>query len=246
MPDAEILLLGTTDGYANIHAPNERVLLEEFEKAVVVEAEFLGRYADVVPAGTGRGMSEPAAAPPTPAEPPRGLMVRVLDAIERGGNKMPHPAILFLWLCVGVIVLSLLLAWADVKVTYEVAKPPPIAVEENVLRRLDAAVGRAPGRVDPGGRVRDRHARPPRSRACSRPTGSASCSPRSSRTSATSRRSAIILVVMIGVGLAEASGLIGALIRKLVAVSSEATLTPHHRLHRDPLERRLRRRATSC
>ena len=37
---------------------------------------------------------------------------------------------------------------------------------------------------------------------------------------------AIILVVMIGVGLAEAAGLIGALIRKLVSVSSAAMLTP--------------------
>jgi acetylornithine deacetylase/succinyl-diaminopimelate desuccinylase-like protein len=46
VPEAEILLLGTTDGYANIHAPNERVLLEEFEKAVLVETEFLGRFAD--------------------------------------------------------------------------------------------------------------------------------------------------------------------------------------------------------
>ena len=45
VPEAEILLLGTTDGYANIHAPNERVLIEEFEKAVIVEAEFLGRFA---------------------------------------------------------------------------------------------------------------------------------------------------------------------------------------------------------
>ncbi len=44
-PNAEILLLGTTDGFANIHAPNERVLLDEFEKAVVAEAEFFGRYA---------------------------------------------------------------------------------------------------------------------------------------------------------------------------------------------------------
>ena len=43
VPDAEILLLGTTDGFANIHAPNERVLLDEFEKAVVAEAEFFGR-----------------------------------------------------------------------------------------------------------------------------------------------------------------------------------------------------------
>jgi cysteinylglycine-S-conjugate dipeptidase len=45
VPGAEILLLGATDGYANIHAPNERVLLDELEKSVVVEAEFFGRYA---------------------------------------------------------------------------------------------------------------------------------------------------------------------------------------------------------
>ena len=46
-PDAEILLLGTTDGFANIHAPNERVLVSEFENAVAAEAEFFGRYAEV-------------------------------------------------------------------------------------------------------------------------------------------------------------------------------------------------------
>ena len=52
MPDAEILLFGTTDGYANIHAPNERVLLDEFEKAVAVEAAFFGRFADVFTRGS--------------------------------------------------------------------------------------------------------------------------------------------------------------------------------------------------
>ncbi|HET7515559.1 MAG TPA: M20/M25/M40 family metallo-hydrolase [Gaiella sp.] len=46
VPNAEILLLGTTDGYANIHAPNERVLLDEFERAVAVEAAFFGRFAE--------------------------------------------------------------------------------------------------------------------------------------------------------------------------------------------------------
>jgi acetylornithine deacetylase/succinyl-diaminopimelate desuccinylase-like protein len=45
VPRAEMLLLGTTDGFANIHAPNERVLIDEFEKAVVAEAEFFERYA---------------------------------------------------------------------------------------------------------------------------------------------------------------------------------------------------------
>ena len=51
VPDAEILLLGTTDGFANIHAPNERVLASEFERAVLAEAEFFGEYAK------GRGRS---------------------------------------------------------------------------------------------------------------------------------------------------------------------------------------------
>ena len=45
LPDAEALLVGTTDGYANIHGPNERVLLDEFEKATVAEAAFFGEYA---------------------------------------------------------------------------------------------------------------------------------------------------------------------------------------------------------
>jgi cysteinylglycine-S-conjugate dipeptidase len=45
VPMAEVLLLGTTDGFANIHAPNERVLLDEFEKAVMAEALFFQEYA---------------------------------------------------------------------------------------------------------------------------------------------------------------------------------------------------------
>jgi acetylornithine deacetylase/succinyl-diaminopimelate desuccinylase-like protein len=45
-PNAEIILMGTTDGFANIHAPNERVLVSEFESAVAAEAEFFGRFAE--------------------------------------------------------------------------------------------------------------------------------------------------------------------------------------------------------
>jgi acetylornithine deacetylase/succinyl-diaminopimelate desuccinylase-like protein len=50
-PEAEILMFGTTDGFANIHAPNERVIIDEFEKAVVAEAEFFGRYAESFKSG---------------------------------------------------------------------------------------------------------------------------------------------------------------------------------------------------
>ena len=44
-PKAEVLLVGATDGYSNIHAPDERVLLDELEKATVAEAAFFGEYA---------------------------------------------------------------------------------------------------------------------------------------------------------------------------------------------------------
>ena len=168
-------------------------------------------------------MSSPAPTPP--AEPGGGAMVRILGAIERGGNKMPHPAILFVWLCVGVIVLSALLAWADVKVTYEVAKPPSVPVEEVVQG----------GSTQPSGGLPDASIQEGEYEIVTETAAIQSLlSADGIRFMFTSfvanfrnfAAVAIILVVMIGVGLAEASGLIGALIRKLVAVSSAATLTP--------------------
>lgn len=46
IPDATVLLFGTTDKFAQIHAPNERVLIAEFEKAVLAEALFFREYAE--------------------------------------------------------------------------------------------------------------------------------------------------------------------------------------------------------
>lgn len=53
-----------------------------------------------------------------------------LGWIERVGNKVPHPAIIFLALIVGVIVLSAILAWADVSVTTEVVEPEDTTVSQ--------------------------------------------------------------------------------------------------------------------
>ena len=72
-----MLLLGTTDGYANIHAPNERVLLDEFERAVAAEADFLGRFAERL-----AGVVTSAA----PRSRPGSVLERVLDE-SSGGNK---------------------------------------------------------------------------------------------------------------------------------------------------------------
>ena len=45
VPNGDILTVGTTDGFATIHGPNERVLLDEFEKARLAKADLSGRLA---------------------------------------------------------------------------------------------------------------------------------------------------------------------------------------------------------
>jgi aminobenzoyl-glutamate transport protein len=51
-----------------------------------------------------------------------------LGFIERAGNKVPHPVIMFLYLIIGVIVLSSVLAWAGVSVTETIAVPDSVEV----------------------------------------------------------------------------------------------------------------------
>jgi cysteinylglycine-S-conjugate dipeptidase len=53
-PRAVVMLGGATDGFANIHGPNERVLLDEFEKTTLAVADFLGRFADSMAEGSSR------------------------------------------------------------------------------------------------------------------------------------------------------------------------------------------------
>ena len=70
-------------------------------------------------------------------KPKGGILQRLLDGIERVGNKVPHPALLFLTLIVIIIVLSQILAWAGVSATYEVIKPPPVQVEDGIADGCD-------------------------------------------------------------------------------------------------------------
>jgi aminobenzoyl-glutamate transport protein len=164
-------------------------------------------------------------APPVAAEPPEHTFLeRLLDKIERAGNRMPDPAILFLILCVAVIVLSQILFWFDVKATYEVIKPPPVPTEETYFG----------GSVEPTDVGPTEPVPPEAYRTVTETTKvKGLLQGEGIRYLFTSFVSnfrnfaavAIILVVMLGVGLAEAAGLIAALIRKLVGVSSRSTLT---------------------
>jgi hypothetical protein len=48
--EADLLLVGTTDRCANIHAPNDRVRLDEFERAVIPERKAFRRAGRAVSA----------------------------------------------------------------------------------------------------------------------------------------------------------------------------------------------------
>ncbi len=142
-----------------------------------------------------------------------------LDVIENIGNKVPHPAIIFLGLCVLVIVLSAILAAFDVKVTYEVAEPPGVTVTQD---------------YETGSSVPDYKIPPPGYEPQAAPVIKQETTEIKSLLSVDGVRFlftsfvsnfsgfsvvAVILVAMLGVGVAEEAGLMGALIRKLVKVA---------------------------
>jgi aminobenzoyl-glutamate transport protein len=147
-----------------------------------------------------------------------------LGWIERVGNKVPHPAIIFLALIVGVIVLSAVLAWADVSVTTEVAE----AEETGVSQEYDAGGSSYPS-LDhaPEEAIPEYEVRTETIEVESLLNGDGI---RYMFTTAVQNFNdfgvvAVILVAMIGVGVAEEAGLIAALIRKMVQVAPAGAIT---------------------
>ena len=51
--------------------------------------------------------------------PQHTAMGRLLDVIERTGNKVPHPVLMFLYLIIGVIVLSTVLVLSLILGAYD-------------------------------------------------------------------------------------------------------------------------------
>jgi aminobenzoyl-glutamate transport protein len=163
----------------------------------------------------------------TDIAPPTGehtRMQRMLDGIERLGNKMPDPAILFLWLCLAVILVSQALQWLDVKATYQVVEPPAAAAEQTYYGGSSEPTYVGPTEPEPAGDYKVK-TETTKVKGLLTVDGVRYLFTSFVDNFRNFSAVAIILVVMIGVGLAEAAGLIGALIRRLVAVSSSSTLT---------------------
>jgi aminobenzoyl-glutamate transport protein len=134
----------------------------------------------------------------TTVAPRRSWLQRTLDLVERAGNKVPHPAVLFFVLIAIILLLSHLLYRLGVSVSYqrmdlETHQPEMAITSVNSLLTADGIrfifTSVVTNFIQFG------------------PVG-------------------IILVAMIGVGLAERAGLIQALIRKIVAVAPRRAITP--------------------
>jgi aminobenzoyl-glutamate transport protein len=153
-----------------------------------------------------------------------GTVERMLDFIERTGDKVPHPAVIFLALCGLVIVLSAVLAAFDVGVTHQVAEPEPVAAEPH----YEGGSHETYYDVDAGASDE-----PDYEIATERTDIESLLSADGIRFLFTSPVQnfnsfgvvGVILVAMVGVGVAEEAGLIGALIRKLVAVAPDFSIT---------------------
>ena len=158
---------------------------------------------------------------------PKTMMQRVLDVVEKVGNKVPHPAIIFLLLIAIVVVVSALLeATGTSHSTYEVIVPEPPAI----------ATGAAPGPsvYDSGTTVAYQAIDPAKYRIETRTVSAKSLLTAegirfmySSLIPSFMGFTAVglMIVAMIGAGVAEESGLVKALIRKLVIVSPGWALT---------------------
>jgi aminobenzoyl-glutamate transport protein len=154
----------------------------------------------------------------------RGAIQKVLDGIERIGNKVPHPAIIFLALCGFVIVLSAVLSAVGVSVTYDVVEPPAPVVHEQELGGSDYPEVTVEKDYLEADQLDVRQETTEIESMLSRDGISFFFSSFVSNFAGFSVV-AVVFVAMIGVGVAEAAGLMGALIRKLVGVAGGGSLT---------------------
>jgi aminobenzoyl-glutamate transport protein len=130
-------------------------------------------------------------------QPPKTVLQKLLDGVETVGNKVPHPAVIFLALIGIVVLLSHVFYVTGTRVSYQRINPQTHAIEDRTaaVKSLLTADG-----------IRFLLTSAVRNFLNFGPVG-------------------VILVAMVGVGLAEQAGLIGALIHKLVNLTPRRAIT---------------------
>jgi aminobenzoyl-glutamate transport protein len=133
----------------------------------------------------------------TNAAAPATMMQKILDVVERVGNRVPHPVVIFVILIGIVIVLSHIFYMLGLSVSYQVINPETHKVEDATtaarsLLTVDGTRFMFTGVV---------------------------------QNFMNFNAVGVIIVAMVGVGVAEDAGLVKALIRKLVIVTPPQALT---------------------
>jgi len=148
-----------------------------------------------------------------------GFMQRLLNTVEKVGNKVPHPVIIFVILIGIVVVLSHALHLAGVSVTLEAYEP-----KDPTLEVTDAGAYDADQKAH-GADLYELKTTQVSVRSLLTLEGIrfmfVSVVPNFMGFNAVG----VIIVAMLGVGVAEEAGLVKALIRKLVIVSPRALLS---------------------
>ena len=124
-------------------------------------------------------------------------MEKLLDTVERVGNKVPHPAVIFVILIGIVVLLSHVFYLMGASVTYESINPETDKVEEITTAAKSLLTGEG---------IRFMYENVVKNFMDFTAVG-------------------VIIVAMLGVGVAESAGLVGALIRKMVQVAPRKALT---------------------
>ena len=151
----------------------------------------------------------------------RSFMDRLLDTVERVGNKVPHPVLMFSYLIIGVIVLSALLSLLGVSVTEQIAVPAPQEVTPDFYEDTYEYTLSGIGSEDVEFEIKEQTI-----------TINSLLSIDGIRFLFTSfvpnfqgfGALAVTLIAMMGAGAAEVAGLMAALIRMLVRVAPRALI----------------------
>src|SRR5215203_4277283 len=152
----------------------------------------------------------------------RSAVGRLLDFVEVAGNKVPHPVMMFLYLIIGVVVLSQVLYLAGVSVTDEIVVSDTILVTPDYYEDTTYPSG-PEGDILANGFHLETVTIPIRGLLTTEGI-------RFIFTSFVSNFAgfgvvAVTFIALMGAGVAEAGGLMAALIRKLVGASPKKLLS---------------------
>lgn len=129
--------------------------------------------------------------------PKRNFFTRFLDGVEWLGNLLPHPVTLFAILALGMVVLSGLMAWLGVSVADPRPEGAPGRAEGGVIEAVSLLNGDGLRRIFTG-----------------LVTNFTSFAPLG-----------VVLTAMLGIGVAEKSGLLSAAVRGIVLGASKHVVT---------------------